>query len=116
VALIVLGMIANALGNPNGAGSSTLDLNARVRFDGEAFHINNMNSYSWSNCRLSINGDYEFRADQIPGGNETTIEALRFTKSDGERFNPLVRAAKHIHIYCRWPDGRTGSWSFDWSG
>lgn len=114
IVLVIIGSLGKSSGS-GGSSSSILDLNARVQFDGTQFHINNLNSFSWTDCKIEVNDDYEYHADRIPGGTETTIGAMRFTKSDGERFNPFAKAAKKMFIWCHQPDGKNASWGGRWS-
>jgi hypothetical protein len=81
-------------------------LDASVSFSGTQFTITNKNSYDWNGVKLEINGGivsrgYVLRMDRLAAGQTYKVGAAQFTKSDGERFNPLTHKVKQLLIFCK---------------
>jgi hypothetical protein len=109
--LVVIGSISDG---GTGKSSGIVDLHAAVRFDGSQFQITNLDAFAWTDCKFEVNGDYEYHVPQLAAGEGARIGALRFTKSDGERFNPFAKAAKTFFVWCHQSDGNSASWHGTW--
>jgi hypothetical protein len=92
--------------------SSEVHLHATVTFNCSQFKITNKNDFNWDDVEIRINsessnGGYWFKSQIhfIPDG-EYTIDASRFAKRDGTRFNPLTIKPQNITITCVTSKGR----------
>ncbi len=123
VALVAIGLFWYAFGyeSRNGIGggvppqaqaqSEPRKLGAAVRFTGTQFLISNNDAFIWSNCELEINGGivrggYQFTAPVIQAQSTSTVGAMQFAKSEGERFNPVSMKANSFSIACDTPQGK----------
>jgi len=104
-------------GTSNGS-SSTVDLNATVRFNGTEFVITNGDSFDWTNVKLEINSKtfssgYILKTSVMKAGEVYTVGAMQFTKSDGTKFNPFTHKALNLSVRCDTPKGKGyyyGTW------
>lgn len=114
---------AMCFGGGGGSGSSEpspsyVDLDGAVRFTGTQFVLTNNDSFAWTNCTLDVNGGairsgYTLAAARIEAGETYTVGAMRFAKSDGERFNPVTMRPNRFGVECQTPRGvgfYTGEW------
>ena len=66
--------------------------NASISLDDQQVSIVNRDTFSWPEMNIHINGDppfgYRIRIHELKSGGSITIPLNRFTKSNGERFNP----------------------------
>jgi len=124
--LIIAALLATGTGDTDrtggssaGTGSSTtIDLNATVRFTGTQFVIQNNNSFDWTNVELEINsglisGGYVLNVERMRAGETYTVGAMQFAKSDGERFNPFTHKPQKLSVWCDTPRGKgfyLGGW------
>jgi len=91
--------------------SSTVDLNASVRFTGSQFVIENKDSFDWTNVKLEVNSKtfssgYILRVGRMTAGETYTVGAMQFAKSGGEKFNPFTHKALNFSIWCDTPSGK----------
>jgi len=98
--------------------TTTIDLQASVKFTGTQFVITNNNSFAWTNVLLEINpgfvaNGYWLRTDRMEAGSTYTVGALQFAKDDGTRLNPYTTKPTSISIQATTPNG-TGFWSGGW--
>lgn len=94
--------------------STTIDLQAGVRFDGEQFIITNQDSFDWTEVKMEVNsgllaGGYILRENRLEAGHTYTVGALQFAKSDGTRLNPWKTKPQKFSIWCDVPRGK-GFW------
>lgn len=99
---------------PSRAPSATVDLEARVRFDGSQFIITNGNSFDWTSAKMEVNsgllaGGYILKVKRLEAGHTYTVGALQFAKSDGTRLNPFKTKPQKFSIWCDVPKGK-GFW------
>ncbi len=99
--------------------TSTVDLNAAIRFTGSQFVISNNDNFDWTNVKFDLNrpgifsSGYVFNTARIEAGNTYTVGAMQFAKDDGTRFNPITTKAQKLWISCDTPRG-TGLYSGKW--
>lgn len=89
---------------------SSIELNAIIGFDGAQFVIQNTDSFDWTNVELGINSKtfsrgYLLEYGKMASGRTYTVSASQFTKSDGQKFNPLTHKPLDITI---WADTSAG--------
>lgn len=93
---------------------ASVDLWAKVEFDGVQFIISNNNRYDWTQVEMEVNsglfkGGYILRTPILKAGHEYTVGALQFAKSDGTRLNPWKVKPMRFSISCNTVHG-DGSW------
>jgi hypothetical protein len=104
---------------PTPAPTGVVDLKAEVRFTGTQFVITNNDSFAWRNVKLEINeglisSGYVYKLGVIMPGDTVSVGAMLFTKSDGERFNPINYKPQKLSIWCDAPGGN-GSYVGEWN-
>ena len=87
------------------ASYSTPDLKTRVWDMGTYFKVQNRDSFTWTNVKLELNsgliaGGYTVKVGNISSGAMVKVGAARFTKSNGERFNPSMYEPINFGIWC----------------
>jgi len=107
--LLTIALLARACGGSD-AGSYTPssspappsrpDLTAAVLFMDGQFTVRNLDSYGWTNCLLTVNGDYSYTLGRIPPAKGATVGAMQLTDDDGKRFNPFAVAPKNADLRC----------------
>lgn len=81
------------------------ELDASIEYSALALIVTNNEEYSWSNCRLEINGGfisggYEYKEKSaIKAKSDVTIPFSEFTK-DGERFNFFSQKPEKLFMAC----------------
>jgi ribosomal protein L7/L12 len=120
VGFIVVAMFKSSDTDNTGSPSSTVNLVASVRFTGTQFTVKNEStSQAWTDvtCTLNPSGlmqsGFDFRVASLAPGEEVTVGALQFAKSDGTRFNPFEMKAMTMTIVAK-VDGRLGVYSAKW--
>lgn len=82
------------------AGSGPPRLSALVRFSPTQVSIRNDDAQTWTNCSMELNGQWE-RNNETIGSTESVMWQLSsFTRSNGERFNPLTHSVQRLDIHC----------------
>ena len=91
-----------------------ITLNAELfRTDSEV-EIVNKDSFVWENPEVTINDEYTFKTDFFAKGS-SHIDLGRFTKDDGEKFDPSTHKPKKIMIYVPASESRPDGYFFaDW--
>lgn len=79
--------------------SSTVDLDAKIKFDGSQFTITNTTQEDWVNAELEVNTDYIYVAKRIKAGETYTIGMMQFANSDGVRLLPTIKPSVFT-VYC----------------
>jgi hypothetical protein len=77
-----------------------------VHYTGTQFVITNLDKFDCQNSTMEINGGllkggYSYDGYILEAGQEYTVGAAQFTKSDGTRFNPFAIKPQNISIGCR---------------
>ena len=75
-----------------------ITLKAEVSREGLQIKIVNKDDFVWENPEITINDDYTYKTEFLAKG-ESHIGLVRFTKKDGEKFNPETHQVKKIMIY-----------------
>jgi len=78
-------------------------LEGSVLFTGTQFIITNNDSCDWTNVELEVNNGYSLHVEKIPAGTTSTVGAMQFSNSKGERFNPYTLKLKSFVITCSTP-------------
>lgn len=115
---ILAGVTGSPSQNNNGGTTSPAPkkqdtFTANVHFSGTQFTINNLDKYDCENAKMSVNGDYSLVGYLLKAGNQYTVGAAQFAKSDGTRFNPFGIKPQNFDIYCR---GNNELTSVTWYG
>ena len=95
-------------------GEKTPDLNAEVRYMGGTFMVTNNDTYNWTNCRVSVNGDYKLKNQRYNAGEQYLIDATGFVDSNGKRFNTYTHKVQDIFFYCDNAQGKRASYMGSW--
>jgi hypothetical protein len=93
--------------------TSSVPLDAAVRFTGTQFVIENRSPDMWREVHVLVGRSddppaYAYRADAILGGRSLTIGALNFARPNDMRLNPFRVTPQRWMVAARLPDGRTG--------
>lgn len=83
---------------PSEAKPDTSDLNAEVKYNDMTVEVMNNEDKDWVNCRVTVNGSYDFRDVTFPKKEKISLLLSSFTKSDGTRFNYTTTAFKEMSI------------------
>lgn len=88
-------------------------LSATVRMSGMQLHVTNDDVFTWTDCVIDINGGirsgFTQRIARIAAGETVSGGLMAFTRSGGERFNPITHAVESVSVRCGTPQGR-GYW------
>jgi len=108
---------------PTGGGTeqstpTSIDLNARVNFDGTQFHITNQDPFAWNKVELAINGGVfsggdTLKVERMDAGSSYDVGAMQFSDSGGDRFNPFTMKPQSFWVWADVPGGR-GSYAGSW--
>lgn len=101
-------------GSPRSSEIPTLD--AAVRRTPTQLVVTNQGNQSWTDCEISINpglfgGGWTQRVARIGAGESVQGGLMAFTRSGGERFNPVTHEVQEVTVYCHTARGRA-----IWSG
>jgi hypothetical protein len=90
-------------------------LSAAITFNGafDTFHIENQDSFPWSNCEFDLNphglsSGFSIDVAKITPGAEhaVAIEVTEFADGEGKRFDPVTHKVVAIVAQCDTPEGR----------
>jgi len=120
VIIVFIAMVGGGSGGGSGGGGSAppasqmRDLNAVARVTGTQLHLTNRDSYPWRNCKIELNsgvirGGFSTSTTRIDAGETVTAGLMTFTKSGGERFNPMTHAVENVYVHCS-VEGGSGSY------
>lgn len=115
--VVILGILSVAamwcFGGDSGSSDrqAATPLSATVRFTGTQLQVTNRDDFPWTDCRLEINpgivrGGWSASAARIGPGETVSGGVMTFTRSGGERFNPLTHQVESASVACNTPHGR----------
>jgi hypothetical protein len=90
-------------------------LSVKANMNGELISIKNTDGFAWQDCVAIINpplfsfSKFRLKFGDLKAGHSTMVAASDFTKSDGERFNPITHEVQSLFITCTTPQGQQ-SW------
>lgn len=89
--------------SPSSSTPAPTSLQAGVRHTGTKIVVTNKSGTTWRECRIRLNGDWEYNAAYLAGGDSLQIGIMMFTDDRGQRFNPITHTPKDVRIRCRTP-------------
>ena len=87
--------------------SKDIELLGKVSKTSTQIIIKSVDTQKWTKLEVEINGDFEYKLDEITPGQEIRIGLMQFTKSDGKRFDPFEYSVKDVKI-TGYKDGEIG--------
>lgn len=114
VVILIAGVCGYSRIYPN-KGAETVDLKASVQFSGTQFTVKNVSTdQTWTDVECTLNDDFEFRVSRLGPGEQFTVGAMQFAKSDGTRFNPLQMKALKMMVAAKL-NGRLAFYQGRWN-
>jgi hypothetical protein len=98
--VLVFGIISS---DDIGSAEGKNPVNASIRKSMTTLSITNKDSFTWPSVTIHVNGylggyEYEYN-ERVQSGENIEIRLVNFTKSNGERFQPLKTDVKDVWVH-----------------